>query len=44
MMEHSKALGETQKEIEVLFERLEVASEIMDEINAKYEVKLAELE
>ena len=33
-----------QKEIEVLFERLEVASEIMDEINAKYEVKLAELE
>jgi len=44
MMEHSKALGETQKEIEILFERLEVASEIMDEINAKYEVKLAELE
>ena len=44
MMEHSKALGETQKEIEVLFERLEVASEIMDKIDAKYDLKLAELD
>jgi len=44
MMEHSKAVAETQKEIEILFERLEVASEIMDEINAKYDVKLAELD
>ncbi|MEA3433558.1 MAG: ABC transporter ATP-binding protein, partial [Campylobacterota bacterium] len=44
MMEHSKALGETQKEIEVLFEQLEAVSEIMDEINAKYDLKLAELD
>ncbi|MEA1953948.1 MAG: ABC-F family ATP-binding cassette domain-containing protein [Campylobacterota bacterium] len=43
MMEHSKALGEAQKEITILFERLEVASEIMDEINAKYDLKLEEL-
>ncbi len=44
IMEHSKTLGETQKEIEVLFERLEVASEIMDKINSKYDIKLAELD
>ena len=43
MMEHAKALGEAQKEIEVLFERMTVASEIMDEINTKYDAKLAEI-
>ncbi|TET88868.1 MAG: hypothetical protein E3J96_02360 [Sulfurovum sp.] len=44
MIEHSKAVADTQKEIENLFERLEVASDALDEINSTYEVKLAELE
>jgi ATP-binding cassette subfamily F protein 3 len=44
MIEHSKAVANIQKEIEDLFERLEEASNILDEINNTYEIKLATLE
>jgi ATP-binding cassette subfamily F protein 3 len=44
MIEHSKAVANIQKEIEDLFERLEEASNILDEINSTYEIKLATLE
>ena len=44
MIEHSKAVAQTQAEIEDLFERLEVATEALEKINAKYDEKLAELE
>ncbi|KIM08777.1 MAG: ABC transporter ATP-binding protein [Sulfurovum sp. FS06-10] len=44
MIEHSQALGKTHEAIDALFERLEIASELLDEISAKYEHELAELE
>jgi len=44
MIEHSKAVAQTQAEIEELFERVEIATEALEEINQKYELKLAELE
>jgi len=44
MIEHSKAVAVTQAEIEEIFERLEVATEALDEINAKYDLKLKEIE
>jgi len=44
MIEHAKAVGDTQKEIEALFERLEEASESLDKINEHYDIKLNELE
>jgi len=44
MIEHSKAVAETQAEIEEIFERLEAATEALDEINARYDLKLKEIE
>jgi ATP-binding cassette subfamily F protein 3 len=44
MIEHSKAVAQTQAEIEEMFERVEVATEALEEINVKYDKKLAELE
>jgi len=43
MMEASKNVGTVQKEIDEFFERLEVASETLDEIEEKYKLKLKEL-
>ena len=44
MIEHSQAIGDTQEKIDALFERLEAASESLDEITQRYDSKLAELE
>ncbi len=44
MIEHSKAVAATQAEIEEIFERLEVATDALEEINAKYDERLAELD
>ena len=44
MIEYSQAIGDTQEKIDVLFERLEAASESLDEITQRYDSKLAELE
>ncbi|MCH9740780.1 MAG: ATP-binding cassette domain-containing protein [Epsilonproteobacteria bacterium] len=44
MIEHSQNVGKTQAQIEELFERLEVASETLDEINERYEIELSRLE
>jgi len=43
-MEYSKEVGLVQQEIDALFEKLEIASEIDEEIVAKYEVKLQEID
>jgi ATP-binding cassette subfamily F protein 3 len=43
MIEASKNVGKVQKEVDDFFERLEVASEALDEIEEKYKLKLAEL-
>ena len=44
IIELSQTVGKTQNEIDELFERLEIASETLDEIAERYEPKLAELE
>jgi ATP-binding cassette subfamily F protein 3 len=44
MIEASQKVGKLQKEIDALFERLEIASEALDEIEANYAPKLEELE
>jgi ATP-binding cassette subfamily F protein 3 len=44
MIEASQNVGKLQSEIDSLFERLEIASEALDEIEAKYAPKLEELE
>jgi len=43
MIEYAQAIGKTQTEIDDLFERLEEASDSLDEITERYESKLAEL-
>jgi len=40
----SKEVGLVQQEIDALFEKLEIASEIDEEIVAKYEEKLLEID
>ncbi|MBU1667187.1 ATP-binding cassette domain-containing protein [bacterium] len=44
MIEASQNVGKLQNEVEELFERLEVASEALDEIEEKYAPQLEELE
>jgi len=44
IMEYSKEVGLVQQEIDALFERLEIASELDEEIVAEYEVKLLEID
>ena len=44
MIEASQNIGKLQKEIDELFERLEVASEALDEIEEKYAPQFEELE
>jgi ATP-binding cassette subfamily F protein 3 len=44
MIEASQKIGKFQKEIDELFERLEVASHALDEISERYEPQLKELE
>ena len=44
IMELSKEVGMVQQEIDALFERLEIASEIDDEIVARFELKLEEID
>jgi len=44
IMEYSKEVGLVQQEIDALFEKLEIASEIDEEIVAKYELKLQEID
>ena len=43
MVEHAKAAAQIQAEIEELFERLETATEALDEINTKYDAMLEAL-
>ncbi len=43
MIEHAQEVGKIQKEIDELFERLETASDAMDEIAERYEPKLLAL-
>jgi ATP-binding cassette subfamily F protein 3 len=44
MIEASQNVGKLQDEVDELFERLEIASEALDEIEEKYAPQLAELE
>ena len=44
IMEHSKEVGLVQQEIDALFERLEMATEKDDEIVARFELKLQEID
>jgi ATP-binding cassette subfamily F protein 3 len=44
MIEASQNVGKLQSEVDALFERLEIASEALDEIEEKYAPQLAELE
>jgi len=44
MIEASQNIGKLQKEIDALFERLEIASDALDEISERYEPQLEELE
>jgi ATP-binding cassette subfamily F protein 3 len=44
IMEYSKEVGLVQQEIDALFEKLEIASEIDEEIVARYELKLQEID
>ncbi|MCD6212320.1 MAG: ABC-F family ATP-binding cassette domain-containing protein [Sulfurovum sp.] len=44
IMELSKDVGLVQQEIDTLFERLEIATEIDDEIVARFELKLEEID
>jgi len=44
IMELSKDIGLVQQEIDALFERLEIATEIDDEIVARFELKLEEID
>jgi ATP-binding cassette subfamily F protein 3 len=43
MIEYSQEIGKTQKEVDELFERLEVASDTLDNIQIKYESRLEKL-
>ncbi len=43
LLELSKQVGEDEKKIEELFEKLETASDEITRIEAEYEAKLAEL-
>jgi len=43
IMEHSQNVGKLQKEVDELFERLEIASETLDEIEERYAPQLEEL-
>ena len=43
LLELSKTVGEDEKKIEELFERLEIAHDEISRIEAEYEAKLAEL-
>ena len=44
IMELSKEVGLVQQEVDALFERLEVATELDEEIVAEYEIKLQEID
>jgi len=44
IIESSQRIGQLQEEIDTLFERLEIASDAVDEVDAKYAIQLAELE
>ncbi len=44
IMEYSKEVGLVQQEIDALFEKLEIASELDEEIVAQYEIKLQEID
>ena len=44
MIEASQNVGKLQKEVDELFERLEVASEALDEIEERYKPQLEEVE
>ena len=44
IMELSKEVGLVQQDIDALFERLEIATEIDDEIVARFELKLEEID
>ena len=44
MIEASQNVGKLQKEVDELFERLEVAAEALDEIEERYKPQLAEVE
>jgi len=44
IMEHSKKVGLVQQEIDALFEQLEIASELDEEIVARFELKLQEID
>ena len=44
IMEFSKEVGLVQQEVDALFERLEIATEIDDEIVARFELKLEEID
>ncbi|WP_294951082.1 ABC-F family ATP-binding cassette domain-containing protein [Sulfurovum sp.] len=44
MIKYAKAAAQTQAEIEVLFERLETATEALEEIDVKYDMKLSALD
>jgi len=43
IIEQSQLIGKIQNEIDELFERLEIASEMLDEINYKYKIELDKL-
>ena len=44
IMEHSKEAGIAQQKIDELFEKLEIATELDDEIVKKYEIRLQEID
>jgi len=44
IIEASQNIGKLQKEVDELFERLEVASDALDEVEQKYTPLFAELE
>jgi ATP-binding cassette subfamily F protein 3 len=43
MIEYSQSIGQIQNEIDELFERLEIASEVVDKIENRYKVELEKL-
>jgi len=43
IIELSQNISQNQKEVDTLFERLEIASELIEEINNKYDLKLEDL-
>jgi ATP-binding cassette subfamily F protein 3 len=44
IMEHSKEVGLVQQEIDALFEKMELAAEVDEEIVARFELKLQEID